>query len=210
MKLKLPRVQEAFGRKQWHWTKRKRSPFLCSDVCDAKHQRITVLEKCVTIFQEVCLIYTYIVFLRYSLTMSKWTREYQYHIQCDRHLSLLKALFCDQEGRPVVSEYRRKQRQGKPWAFNVTPGNGCYFLWCSEGSTSATLAWQFPAVQGLFIKKTPGNISASEWKDWIRCYKKRQRVANGRLTERSRRDSPLTLRLRTLSHMIMFCQNICS
>lgn len=63
------------------------------------------------------------------------------------------ALLCDKVAPPVISDYCRKQRQSKPWVFNVTPGNGCYFLWCSEASTSAALAWQFPAVQGLFIKR---------------------------------------------------------
>lgn len=63
------------------------------------------------------------------------------------------ALLCDKVAPPVISEYYRKQRQRKPWVFNVTPGNGCYFLWCSEASTSAVLAWQFPAVHGLFIKR---------------------------------------------------------
>lgn len=38
------------------------------------------------------------------------------------------ALLCDKVAPPVISEYYRKQRQSKPWVFNVTPGNGCYFL----------------------------------------------------------------------------------
>lgn len=47
------------------------------------------------------------------------------------------------------------------------------------------------------LNQTSGNISASGWKDWMRCCKATKSGKWETLTERSRRDTPLTLRLPT-------------
>lgn len=92
-------------------------------------------------------------------------------------------LWCDKVPPPVISEYCRKQRHNKSWIFNATPGNGCYFLWCSEASTSTALDWQFPAVQGLFIK-LDARDHFSERLERLDPMLQRHRVANGRLWQK--------------------------
>lgn len=95
----------------------------------------------------------------------------------------LGALWCDKVPPTVTSEYCREQRHSKSWIFNATPGNGCYFLWCSESSTSTALDWQFPAVQGLFIK-LDARDHFSEWLERLDKMLQRHRVANGRLWQK--------------------------